>query len=153
MTARFLHVARRFHAVRSQPPAPPLMDAATVLIVEDNADNREIYCTILRHHGYIVAEAENGEDGIRVARQLLPALVLMDVSMPGIDGFEATRRLKADPLTASIPVIAVTAHALAEDRARALEAGCEAYLAKPVEPRRVLQEVERILGRAAAAAE
>ncbi|HYJ80917.1 MAG TPA: response regulator [Longimicrobiaceae bacterium] len=123
------------------------MDSATVLIVEDNADNREIYCTILRHHGYSVAEAETGEEGIRIAREVLPAVVLMDVSMPGIDGFEATRRLKADPLTAAIPVIAVTAHALAEDRQRALEAGCDGYLAKPVEPRRVLQEVERIVGR------
>lgn len=129
------------------------MDPTTVLIVEDNADNREIYCTILRHHGYRVAEAETGEEGIRVAHEVLPALVLMDVSMPGIDGFEATRRLKADPRTAAIPVVALTAHALAEDRQRALQAGCDGYLAKPVEPRRVVQEVQRILGRTPAAAE
>ena len=129
------------------------MEPTTILVVEDNADNREIYCTMLRHHGYTVAEAETGENGIRVAGEVLPAVVLMDVSMPGIDGFEATRRLKADPRTAAIPVVAVTAHALAEDRMRALQAGCDGYLAKPVEPRRVLEEVQRLVARAPAATE
>ncbi|HEU4452746.1 MAG TPA: response regulator [Longimicrobium sp.] len=129
------------------------MSAATILIVEDNADNRDIYTTILRHHGYEVAEAETGEEGLVQAARLLPALILMDVSMPGIGGLEATRRLKADPATASIPVIAVTAHAMAEDRAKAEAAGCDGYLAKPVEPRRVLEEVARVLADAPAAAE
>lgn len=129
------------------------MSVATILIVEDNADNRDIYTTILRHHGYEVAEAETGEEGLVQAARLLPALILMDVSMPGIGGLEATRRLKADPATASIPVIAVTAHAMAEDRAKAEAAGCDGYLAKPVEPRRVLEEVARVLADAPAAAE
>ncbi len=127
------------------------MSVATILIVEDNADNRDIYTTILRHHGYEVHEAETGEDGLVQAARILPALILMDVSMPGMDGLEATRHLKADPATASIPVIADTAHALAEDRARAEAAGCDGYLAKPVEPRRVLEEVARLLAATAAA--
>ncbi|HZG43216.1 MAG TPA: response regulator, partial [Longimicrobium sp.] len=87
-----------------------------------------------------------GEDGIRVARELIPALILMDVAMPGMDGWEATRILKADENTSAIPVIALTAHAMTEDRKRAEEVGCDGYLSKPVEPRRVVQEVERLLG-------
>jgi len=124
-----------------------------VLLVEDNEDNRTIYTTILRHVGIDVIEAANGEDGIRLARERRPAVILMDVAMPGIDGWEATRRLKADLDTAHIPVIALTAHAMAEDRQRAAEAGCEGYLAKPIEPRRVVEEVRKMLDRLAAAAQ
>jgi two-component system, cell cycle response regulator DivK len=127
------------------------MSSTVILIVEDNEDNRDIYTTILRHSGYEVAEAGTGEEGVRLARERLPAAVLMDVAMPGISGWEATRLLKADPLTASIPVIALTAHAMAEDRRRAEEAGCDGYLAKPVEPRRVVEEIERVLGERAPA--
>ncbi|HEX8830299.1 MAG TPA: response regulator [Longimicrobium sp.] len=121
------------------------MAPVTILLVEDNPDNRTIYGTILRHFGYEVAEAETGEDGIRLARELHPALILMDVAMPGMDGWEATRILKGDADTASIPIIALTAHAMSEDRKRAEEVGCDGYLSKPVEPRRVVQEVERLL--------
>ncbi|MBB4639599.1 response regulator [Longimicrobium terrae] len=128
------------------------MSSPTVLLVEDNEDNRTIYTTILRHVGIDVIEAANGEDGIRLARERRPAVILMDVAMPGIDGWEATRRLKADMETAHIPVIALTAHAMAEDRQRAAEAGCEGYLAKPIEPRRVVEEVRKMLDRLAAAA-
>jgi two-component system cell cycle response regulator DivK len=128
------------------------MNSVAVLLVEDNEDNRTIYTTILRHCGHEVAEAGTGEEGIRLARELHPSVILMDVAMPGIDGWEATRRLKADPITAHIPVIALTAHAMAEDRQRATEAGCEGYLAKPIEPRRVVEEVEKLLARVAAAA-
>jgi CheY-like chemotaxis protein len=123
------------------------MASPTILLVEDNPDNRAIYGTILRHFGYEVAEAETGEDGLRVAREISPALILMDVAMPGMDGWEATRILKGDPETAGIPVIALTAHAMSEDRRRAEEVGCDAYLSKPVEPRRVVAEVERLLAR------
>jgi two-component system, cell cycle response regulator DivK len=126
------------------------MNAPAVLLVEDNEDNRTIYTTILRHFGHEVAEAATGEEGIRLARELRPAVILMDVAMPGIDGWEATRRLKSDPETAAIPVVALTAHAMAEDRQRAIDAGCESYLAKPVEPRKVVEEVERLLARSAA---
>ena len=127
------------------------MTLSTVLLVEDNEDNRTIYTTILRHVGHEVIEASNGEDGIRLALERQPNVILMDVAMPGIDGWEATHRLKGDPQTARIPVIALTAHAMAEDRQRAVDAGCEGYLAKPIEPRRVVEEVARMLERIAAA--
>lgn len=119
--------------------------SATILLVEDNEDNRTIYRTILQHGGYEVAEAGDGEAALRMARELIPALVLMDISIPLIDGWEATRRLKSDPATARIPVIALTAHAQDADRQRSLEAGCDGYLVKPIEPRAVLREVERFV--------
>ena len=128
------------------------MSTPTILLVEDNHDNRTIYGTILRHVGYDVAEAGSGEEGLELARKLIPALVLMDVAMPGIDGWEATRLLKSDPLTAGIPVVALTAHAMTEDRRRAEEVGCDGYLSKPIEPRRVVEEVRRLLGQAPAPA-
>jgi len=118
----------------------------TVLLVEDNEDNRTVYRTILEHFGYKVTEARNGEDGVKMAREEHPDLILMDISIPLIDGWEATRILKKDPATSSIPIIALTAHALATDRAKAQEVGCDGYLAKPCEPRRVVAEVERFIG-------
>lgn len=117
----------------------------TILLVEDNEDNVTVYRTILEHSGYRVVEARDGAAAIRLAREERPDLVLMDISIPEIDGWEATRILKADPDTASIPVIALTAHALESDRARAEEVGCDGYLVKPIEPRRVLEEVARFL--------
>ncbi len=119
----------------------------TVLLVEDNEDNRTVYRTILEHYGYNVVEARNGEDGIRSAREDHPDLILMDISIPIIDGWEATKLLKADEATAHIPIIALTAHALATDRAKAEEVGCDGYLAKPCEPRRVVAEVDKFLGK------
>lgn len=124
----------------------------TILLVEDNEDNQEIYRIILTHHGYSVLQAWNGEDGVAMAREHGPALILMDLTMPLIDGIEATRMLKDDPATATIPVIALTAHASDEDRTAAEAAGCESFLCKPVEPRRVAEEVRRVLaGRGVAA--
>ena len=120
--------------------------AKTVLLVEDNEDNRTVYRTILEHYGYRVIEAHDGEEGVRLAREESPALILMDISIPVIDGWEATRMLKGDSQTAEIPIIALTAHALATDRAKAEEVGCDGYLAKPCEPRRVVAEVERFIG-------
>lgn len=120
--------------------------AKTVLLVEDNEDNRTVYRTILEHFGYEVVEARNGEEGIRLAREQLPDVILMDISIPVIDGWEATKILKSDERTQQIPIIALTAHALATDRAKAEEVGCDGYLAKPCEPRRVVAEVERFLG-------
>ena len=118
----------------------------TILIVEDNPDNQTIYRTILEHYGYRVLTAGNGEDGVRIAREEMPDLILMDVSIPIIDGWEATKILKADPATAKIHIVALTAHAMAADRAKATEVGCDGYLAKPVEPRRVIEEVQRFVG-------
>jgi CheY-like chemotaxis protein len=117
-----------------------------VLLVEDNEDNRTVYRTILEHFGYEVIEARNGQDGIQMAREDSPDLILMDISIPVIDGWEATKMLKADEATSHIPIIALTAHALATDRAKAEEVGCDGYLAKPCEPRRVVAEVERFIG-------
>lgn len=121
------------------------MSAIDVLIVEDNPDNRDIYCTFLRHHGYTVLEAADGAEGVRLAMEHLPGVVLMDVGMPVLDGLEATRRLKADPATARIPVLALTAHAMESDRRAAADAGCDAFLAKPAEPSRVLEMVRTLL--------
>lgn len=117
-----------------------------MLLVEDNEDNLVVYRTILQHVGYNVIEARDGEEGLRRAEHDHPDLILMDISIPKIDGWEATRRLKQSPDTRDIPVIALTAHALEEDRQKAALAGCDGYLAKPVEPRRVVEEVERFLG-------
>jgi len=118
----------------------------TILLVEDNEDNLVVYRTILEHVGYRVIEARDGEEGLSRATQDHPDLILMDISIPKIDGWEATRRLKADSGTREIPVIALTAHALEEDREKAMRAGCDGYLAKPVEPRRVVEEVQRFVG-------
>ncbi len=117
-----------------------------VLLVEDNEDNRIVYSTILKHFGYEVSEALNGEEGISKARFQQPDLILMDISIPVIDGWEATQVLKHDPATKHIPIIALTAHALASDREKAMEVGCDGYLAKPCEPRAVVAEVKRFLG-------
>lgn len=118
----------------------------TVLIVEDNRDNRTIYRTILEYFGFRVLEAVDGAQGVRHARELRPDLVLMDISIPIIDGHQATRILKADPATASIPIIALTAHNSEEDRELAVSAGCDAYIAKPGDPNHVAAEVTRLLG-------
>jgi CheY-like chemotaxis protein len=118
-----------------------------ILLVEDNEDNRIVYSTILKHFGYHVIEALNGEEGIAKARSQQPNLILMDISIPVIDGWEATQVLKHDPATKHIPIIALTAHALASDREKAMEVGCDGYLAKPCEPRAVVAEVQRFLGR------
>lgn len=118
----------------------------TVLIVEDNEDNLLIYSTILRYSGFTVIEARDGQAGLDAAKHDHPGLILMDVSIPIMDGWEATRRLKADPETRDIPVIALTAHALASDQQKAIEAGCDDYIPKPAEPRVVLAAVQRYLG-------
>jgi CheY-like chemotaxis protein len=117
-----------------------------VLLVEDNEDNLVVYRTILEHVGFIVIEARDGEEGVNRARSESPDIILMDISIPKMDGWEATQRLKADGKTSAIPIIALTAHALEEDRLKAMRAGCDGYLAKPVEPRRVVEEVEKFIG-------
>ncbi|MEO7457494.1 MAG: response regulator [Gemmatimonadaceae bacterium] len=122
----------------------------TVLLVEDNEDNRIIYSTVLRHVGYDVVEAEDGLQAIELARSLKPDVILMDISIPNLDGWEATRILRQDPATKNTPIIALTAHALPDDRDRAAQVGFTAYLAKPVEPRTVVAEVKRWLGDTAA---
>lgn len=120
---------------------------ATVLLVEDNPDNQEIYRIILAHHGYTVLQAWDGEGGVRMARHHRPAVILMDLTMPNVDGLEATRRLKADPATAAIPVIALTADVEKTARLAAAAAGCVSFLSKPVAPHQVAEEVGRVLAR------
>ena len=116
-----------------------------LLIVEDNQDNRDALSRRLERRGFRVLIAVDGQAGADTARAELPDLILMDMNMPGIDGWEATRLIKADPATAAIPVIALTAHALAGDRARALEAGCADYHTKPVDLIKLLAQIEAIL--------
>ena len=118
-----------------------------VLLVEDNDDNRIIYATALRFAGYEVVEAVTGTEGVQQARTQKPDLVLMDISVPELDGWEATAILKADPATRGIIIIAVTAHALPGDRERSLAAGCDGYLAKPITPAALLREVDHRFGR------
>jgi len=114
---------------------------STVLVVEDNPVNRKLARNVLRSRGYRVLEADTGEEGIEIARSERPHLILMDLQLPGLDGIEATRRLKADPSTRHIPVIALSAHAQDTDEARALEAGCAGYIAKPIRLSRFPQQV------------
>jgi CheY-like chemotaxis protein len=117
-----------------------------VLLVEDNADNQFIYSAMLRHAGYDVLVAVDGPQGLAFGREQSPDIVLMDISIPGMDGLEVTRKLKADPATRATPIVALTAHALPSDRLRAMEAGCDSYLAKPIAPPQVLDEVKRLIG-------
>lgn len=118
----------------------------TILLVEDNEDNVTVYRTILEHSGFRVLEARDGLEGIQAVRESLPDLVLMDISIPHVNGWDATRILKADPATAGVPIVALTAHAFETDRALAVEVGCAGYLVKPIEPRQVVAEVRRLLG-------
>lgn len=116
-----------------------------ILLVEDNELNRDMLKRRLVRRGFEVLVAEDGEEGVRKAIAEEPDLVLMDMSLPLLDGWEATRRLKAHPTTASMPVMALTAHAMAEDREKALAAGCDDYDTKPIELRRLLRKIRGLL--------
>jgi two-component system cell cycle response regulator DivK len=116
-----------------------------ILVVEDQADNRRILRDLLTSSGYTVVEALTGTEGVDRATQERPDLILMDIQLPGIDGYEATRRIKADPQLAAIPIIAVTSYALSGDDVKAFAAGCDAYVTKPFSPRRLLARVREFL--------
>jgi two-component system cell cycle response regulator DivK len=122
-----------------------------ILLVEDNEMNRDMLSRRLQKQGYQVVLAVDGEEGVAKAQSEAPALVLMDMSLPGIDGWEATRRLKAAPHTQRIPVIALTAHAMSDDREKALAAGCDDFDTKPVELTRLLSKIQALLGKGPAA--
>lgn len=122
-----------------------------LLLVEDNEESRDGLSRRLQRKGYEVLTAVDGRQGVDSARAEPPDLVLMDMSLPVLDGWEATRQLKADPQTRHIPVIALTAHAMAGDREKALAAGCDEYDTKPVEFTRLLGKIEALLGGPAAA--
>jgi len=112
-----------------------------ILVIEDQEDNRRILCDLLTTRGYEIIEATTGLDGVSIAEKERPNLILMDIQLPGIDGYEATRRIKANPILHQIPIIAVTSYALSGDDAQALEAGCDAYVAKPFSPRALLAKI------------
>jgi CheY-like chemotaxis protein len=117
-----------------------------ILLVEDNEMNRDMLSRRLERRGYQVLIAVDGEQGVAMAQAEVPDLVLMDMSLPGLDGWEATRRLKAAQPTQRIPVIALTAHAMSGDREKAMEAGCDDFDTKPVELTRLLGKIEALLG-------
>ncbi len=116
-----------------------------ILVVEDNEDSRMLIVKILSREGYDIAEAESGEDAVRLAGEEKPDLILMDVGLVGMDGLEATARIKKNPETASIPVIALTAYAMDGDKERTLGAGCDGYISKPIDVRQLPREVEHYL--------
>lgn len=119
-----------------------------VLLVEDNELNRDMLSRRLARRGFEVLLAVDGEEGIRMTREQSPDIVLLDMSLPVIDGLEAARQLKADPKTHDIPLLALTAHALTEDRERALAAGCDDFDTKPVDLVRLLEKMDSLLARA-----
>jgi len=118
---------------------------ATILLVEDNELNRDMLSRRLMRRGHDILIAVDGEQALAVVRSQLPQLVLMDMSLPVIDGWEATRRLKAEPSLRHIPVIALTAHAMSGDRERAMEAGCDDFDTKPIELDRLLGKIDALL--------
>lgn len=120
--------------------------ASRILIVEDNEMNRDMLSRRLERRGFEVSVAADGLQGIERAQSLKPELVLLDLSLPEIDGWEVARRLKSDPCTAKIPIIALTAHAMSGDREQALASGCDDYDTKPIEFQRLLTKIEKLLG-------
>ena len=116
-----------------------------ILVVEDQEDNRRIMRDLLTSVGYEVIEAVTGEDGVATAESQRPDLILMDIQLPGLDGYEATRQIKTNPDLEHIPIIVVTSYALSGDDVKAFEAGCNAYVSKPFSPRELLAKIREYL--------
>jgi two-component system cell cycle response regulator DivK len=116
-----------------------------ILVVEDQEDNRQILRDLLGNAGYAMQEAENGEEALTAVAKQRPDLILMDIQLPILDGYEATRRLKADPGTRGIPIIVVTSYALSGDETKARASGCDAYVTKPYSPRALLAKIREFL--------
>jgi two-component system cell cycle response regulator DivK len=127
------------------------MAGELILIVEDNEKNRKLERDVLQFHGYQTVEAETGEEGVRLAQASPPALVLMDIQLPGINGIEALGQLRADPRTRGIPVIAVTASAMTQDRQKIMAAGFDAYQSKPINVKEFVAAVRQTLDQAPSA--
>jgi two-component system cell cycle response regulator DivK len=121
------------------------MPGELILLVEDNDNNRLLIRDVLQASGYVVAEAETAEDGLRMAAEKHPALILMDIQLPGMNGIEALQHLRADPATRAIPVIAVTASAMTQDRHQIMAAGFDGYQSKPISVKGFLQAVREML--------
>ena len=118
---------------------------AKILVVEDNQDNREMVVKVLKFNGYEVIEAVDGEEGIEKAKTEAPALILLDIYLPKMDGYEVAKRLKGDTDLRDIPVIALTAHAMKGNREQALAAGCDGYISKPIDIRELPKQIEQFL--------
>lgn len=116
-----------------------------ILVVEDHEDNRRILRDLLTSAGFEFIEAETGLDGVKMAKLHQPDLILMDLQLPGIDGYEAARQIKSEPTLSSVAIIAVTSYALSGDEQRALAAGCNAYVSKPYSPRQLLAKIRELL--------
>jgi len=119
--------------------------ARKILVVEDNQDNREMVVKVLKFNGYEVIEAVDGEEGIEKAKTEAPALILLDIYLPKMDGYEVAKRLKGDTGLKDIPVIALTAHAMKGNREQALAAGCDGYISKPIDIRELPKQIEQFL--------
>ena len=118
-----------------------------VLVIEDNADNLELIRCILERSGYEVIAAASGEEGVTLALRERPAFILMDIDLPGIDGLEATRRIRASPANGSVPIIAITSYAMCGDMEQVLTAGCNGYFEKPIDPLRIMDDIDAIIRR------
>jgi two-component system cell cycle response regulator DivK len=116
-----------------------------ILVIEDQEDNRQILRDLFANVGYDMIEAGDGREGVAVAARERPDLILMDIQLPIMDGYEATRRIKADPALKHVPIIAVTSYALSGDEGKAMAAGCDAYITKPYSPRQLLAKVKEFL--------
>lgn len=119
-----------------------------ILVIEDNPLNLELVTDLLEAKGFRVLQAQTAEEGVRSARENAPELILMDLSLPGMDGLAAAKMLKADPATARLPIVALTAHAMRGDDAIAKAAGCDGYLTKPIDTRRFLEQIAPYIGSA-----
>ncbi len=129
--------------------APTENESPLVLVVDDFQDNREMFAEFLSLSGFRVAEASTGREALARAFELIPDIILMDLSLPELDGWEATRTLKGDPRTKHIPIVALTGHALADHSRDAKDAGCDAFLTKPCLPDALVEEVRRMLAKKA----
>ncbi|MBF4509380.1 MAG: response regulator [Aeromicrobium sp.] len=118
--------------------------ARRILLVEDNPQNRYLMTYLLESKGHVVDVAEDGEQALTILEDQVPDLILMDMQLPRVDGYEATRRIKADDRLRSVPLVALTAHSMKGDRARAVDAGCDAFVSKPVDAEEILALVERM---------
>ncbi len=117
-----------------------------VLVVEDNIDNKKLISYALKRHEYEIIPAETGEEGVETAIKERPFLIIMDIDLPGIDGIEATRRIRNSDIGNSIPIIAITSYAMAGDRERILSVGCDGYFEKPIDPLTIMDKIHNILG-------
>ncbi len=117
-----------------------------VLVIEDNRDNLKLVTYALERAGYAVIAAESGEEGIEIALRERPFFILMDINLPGIDGIEATKRIRASAADGKVPIVAITSYAMAGDRERIMAAGCNAYIEKPIDPMKIIEQIHALIG-------